>query len=218
MATEKAVEMADKDLFTSNSIGLLWKWVIHCGDKSVFDSVTDKFTKAEPSLLGPSIQYLSQYLCANGEDNDKIAMLGLSVCKRVKWLKDEIDVLNKPFTWEMSEAEFPDNGAIPAIQAFLRGPEVSMTTEKVKNFKGYQEAQNYAARIMRFEQDHCSFEMEGTTINAKTFVTITKTRKWFLAQQKQLVQHQTELRLLTDQYGDDLKVDGGDKKRICLDK
>ncbi|OWY91146.1 Ubiquitin carboxyl-terminal hydrolase, partial [Phytophthora megakarya] len=106
----------------------------------------------------------------------------------------------------MPEAEFPDDST---IQTFLRGSEVSMTTEEVSKFKEFQEAQNYAATYMRNEQNHCSFEMEGAAINGKAFVTITKTRGWFLAQQKMLVQYQAELRLLTDQYGDELKIDGG---------
>eukprot|EP00644_Phytophthora_capsici_P003744 jgi/Phyca11/129310/e_gw1.82.160.1 len=84
---------------------------------------------------------------------------------------------------------------VDKIQAFLRGGEISMTTKGVKKFKELRDAQNFAARL-RIGQDHCSFEVEVTAADSEVLVTITKTRDWFLTQQKKLMQYQTELRIL----------------------
>ncbi|EEY53429.1 uncharacterized protein PITG_07082 [Phytophthora infestans T30-4] len=65
-----------------------------------------------------------------------------------------------------------------------------MTTKGVEEFKEFQEAKNYAAKDMPRQQDECSFEMEAAEIDGKSFVTITKTRDWFLTQQKELVKHE----------------------------
>eukprot|EP00644_Phytophthora_capsici_P019102 jgi/Phyca11/132243/e_gw1.145.19.1 len=103
------------------------------------------------------------------------------------------------------------------IQAFLRGGEISMTTKGVTKFKELRDAQNFAARL-RIGQDHCSFEMEVTAAGSEVLVTITKTRDWFLMQQKNLLRYQTELRLLKEKFKDDLDVSNGNKKRTRLNE
>ncbi|KAG6950711.1 hypothetical protein JG688_00014037, partial [Phytophthora aleatoria] len=164
-AVEIAAQMADKELFTSNSIGLLWKWVIHSDDKNLFGTIAKKFRVAETSLLGPSIQYVWQYLSNNGNE-EKRAVLDSVVPLRVKWLEDQIEAMDKTFSWEMLDADFSHN---EKIQAFLRGPEQSMTTKGVKTFKSFQEAKNYAAKYMPKERDDCSFEMEAAEVDGNAF-------------------------------------------------
>ncbi|RAW31993.1 hypothetical protein PC110_g11667, partial [Phytophthora cactorum] len=144
-------------------------------DKNLFETIAKKFRVAETSLLGPSIQYVWQYLSNNGNE-EKRAMLDSVVPLRVKWLEDQIEAMDKTFSWEMPDADFSPN---EKIQAFLRGPEQSMTTKGVKTFKSFQEAKNYAAKYMPKERDDCSFEMEAAEVDGDAFVTITKTRDWF---------------------------------------
>ncbi|ETL82615.1 hypothetical protein L917_17253 [Phytophthora nicotianae] len=213
-SVEIATQMADKELFTSKSIGLLWKWVIHSDDKKHLETIANKFREAETSLLGPSIQYLSQHLSNTGNDV-KSAVLDPVVPLRVKWLEDQIKSLDKKFSWEMPTAKFSEN---KKIEEFLRGPEQSMTTKGVEKFKEFQEAKNYAAKHTPKEQVECSFELEAAEIDGNSFVAITKTRDCFLAQQKMLVNHQKELHRLKEQFGEVLSVDGAEKKRARADK
>ncbi|KAE9077265.1 hypothetical protein PF010_g23574 [Phytophthora fragariae] len=167
---------------------------------------------ADPSLLGPSIQYLSQYESSADEKDEKAAVVVSVVPKRIKWLKDQIEVLEKPFSWEMREAQFPDNAE---IQSFLRGPEESMETKEAKKFDNLQEAGKYAAKWMNEKQTKCSFEMEAHEKEGEASVTITKTRDWFLKQQSDLVLYRKELRRLVDRY-DNSSGDDGEKKRTRL--
>ncbi|KAG1695295.1 hypothetical protein DVH05_020674 [Phytophthora capsici] len=244
MAVEKAVAMADSDLLALDSIGMLWKWVVRCEDKSLFDTIVKNFSDADTSLVGPSIQYFSQFLSEIGkEKRDDLTPI---VVKRVTWLEDQINALDNKFTWEMPDARLPSTSVQlksprkkrrtrlrgstieesakkekdevgDKIQAFLRGGEISMTTKGVTKFKELRDAQNFAARL-RIGQDHCSFEMEVTAAGSEVLVTITKTRDWFLMQQKNLLRYQTELRLLKEKFKDDLDVSNGNKKRTRLNE
>ncbi|KAL3663036.1 hypothetical protein V7S43_011977 [Phytophthora oleae] len=95
--------------------------------------------------------------------------------------EDKIEPLDTKFSWEKPNAEFPDN---EKIQAFLRGPEASMTTNGVLNFDDYWKAHWYSSKQ---EQKHCSFKMKATEVDRDSFLMIIKTRDWFLARQKELV-------------------------------
>jgi len=127
MATEKATEMEDRDLFFAKYVGLLWDCVIRCGNSEVFDAFAKKLEGADPALLGLSVQYLSQYLSGVDEKDAKVALLASVRFKRIKWLKEQIEAMDKKFSWEMLDAEF---GYSDEIQAFLRGPEVTMSTRR----------------------------------------------------------------------------------------
>ncbi|KAE8981216.1 hypothetical protein PR001_g23481 [Phytophthora rubi] len=197
MAGKQTASIKDEELFVSSYIGLLWKAAIVCVDKTLFDTIANRLRNADPSLLGPSIQYLSQYESSADEKDDKAAVVVSVVPKRVQWLKDQIEVLEKPFSWEMREAEFPNNAE---IQSFLQGPEESMETKEAKKFDNLQEAGKYAAKWMNEKQTKCWFEMEAHEKEGETFVTITKTRDWFLKQQSDLVLYRKELRRLVDRY------------------
>jgi len=122
-----------------------------------------------------------------------------------------VEVMDKRFSWEMPDAEFGDSDE---IQAFLRGPEITMTMRGVKNqYDELRDARAEAAKWMFGQQVNCSFEAEATEINGDVFVTITKTRQWFLEQQKKLAQYKEELRELTG----DTDATGGETKRARLD-
>ncbi|KAK1932447.1 hypothetical protein P3T76_012031 [Phytophthora citrophthora] len=105
-----------------------------------------------------------------------------------------------------------------------------MTTKGVRSFKNLQDAHNFIANYMRKGQNQCSFEMEATgdegsgeekadeeTVD-EVFVTITKTRDWFMKQQKELVRYQTELRFLKEKFGDVFKAKAADTKRARYTK
>ncbi|KAE8886182.1 hypothetical protein PF003_g29891 [Phytophthora fragariae] len=213
MAGKQTATIKDEELFVSSYIGLLWKVAIDCADKTLFDTMANRLKNADPSLLGPSIQYLSQYESSADEKDEKAAVVVSVVPKRIKWLKDQIEVLEKPFSWEMREAQFPDNAE---IQSFLRGPEESMETKEAKKFDNLQEAGKYAAKWMNEKQTKCSFEMEAHEKEGEASVTITKTRDWFLKQQSDLVLYRKELRRLVDRY-DNSSGDDGETKHSRLD-
>ncbi|KAF1795098.1 Cyclic nucleotide-binding-like [Phytophthora cactorum] len=85
--------------------------------------------------------------------------------------------------------------------------------ESTWSLDSFPRGQELCAKYMPKERDDCSFEMEAAEVDGDAFVTITKTRDWFLAQQKVLAKHQSELRLLKEQFSDILNVDGAEKKR-----
>jgi hypothetical protein len=211
MATEKAMKLKDSDIFLAKYIGLLWECVVRCGNRELFDGFAKKLEDAAPAVLGPSIQYLSQYLSGVDETDDRVPLLATVRSKRVNWLKEQVEVMDKRFSWEMPDAEFGDSDE---IQAFLRGPEITMTMRGVKNqYDELRDARAEAAKWMFGQQVNCSFEAEATEINGDVFVTITKTRQWFLEQQKKLAQYKEELRELTG----DTDATGGETKRARLD-
>ncbi|EGZ10612.1 hypothetical protein PHYSODRAFT_337398 [Phytophthora sojae] len=214
-AMQQITATNDEDLLESSSIGLLWKVAIDCGDKTLFDTVANRLKNADPSLLGPSIQYLSQYVNSADGNDEKVTLVAFVAPKRVQWLRDQIEVLEKPFSWEMREAEFPDNNE---IQSFLRSAEGSMVIKGAeKKFNDLEEAKQFAARWMKEEQTMCSFEMEADETNGDAFVRITKTRDWSLKQQSHLVLYRKELRRLVDRDENSNGDDGDTKKRSRLD-
>ncbi|OWZ05143.1 hypothetical protein PHMEG_00022822 [Phytophthora megakarya] len=157
--------------------------------------LADKFEQMDPSLLRPVTNVFVQELGDIDASNDKFAVLAAVAAIRIKWLQNQIQVMDKPFTWEMPNAVFPDGH----IQAFLRGPEVSMKTVGVMAFGGLPAARKFAERT---PQTHASFSMVPDGRGKDAYVTITKTRMWFNKQQSDLVQHKEELKLLTDRFGE----------------
>ncbi|KAL4161634.1 hypothetical protein PRNP1_002186 [Phytophthora ramorum] len=75
MAVEHAEKMKDKALLSSNYIGLLWKTTIRCRTNAPFLAVANKLKTAEPGLLGPSIQYMTQYVDNSDEKDEKFAVV-----------------------------------------------------------------------------------------------------------------------------------------------
>ncbi|ETO64647.1 hypothetical protein F444_17930 [Phytophthora nicotianae P1976] len=123
----------------------------------------------------------------------------------------------------MPDANFPDNAD---VQAFLRGPYVSMNTIGVHHFNGNGHARNYAAKWMCEQQVNASFtlETEGRAQHVYVFnedvyslmktVFITKTWTWFGEHQKKLVEYKEELNRLSRRYGGE--ATGNPRKRARI--
>ncbi|KAG2774981.1 hypothetical protein PC129_g1585 [Phytophthora cactorum] len=208
MAVEDAEALNREELCSSKAVGLLLKWTIRCSDKVVINKVANMFNEIDPSLLGPVI---AKSLPLWG-DIEKVGELAAIVTKRTQWLTDQIELLDKPFSWEMPDAKFPDN---PKVQEFLRGPDTTMkVTKAVQKFKSFQDANKYAAKWTREGQVNASFKMEASSTNANAVMTLTKTRTWFVECQRKLQAYTKELNQLKEHCGGD--TGGGDKKRPRL--
>ncbi|KAF1788047.1 hypothetical protein GQ600_26035 [Phytophthora cactorum] len=182
---EDAEALNREELCSSKAVGLLLKWTIRCSDKVVINKVANMFNEIDPSLLGPVI--------AKSLPLWKVGELAAIVTKRTQWLTDQIELLDKPFSWEMPDAKFPDN---PKVQEFLRGPDTTMkVTKAVQKFKSFQDANKYAAKWTREGQVNASFKMEASSTNANAAYT-------------------KELNQLKEHCGGD--TGGGDKKRPRL--
>ncbi|KAL4161631.1 hypothetical protein PRNP1_002183 [Phytophthora ramorum] len=202
-------EALAQESFTFKYIGLLWKWVNCSGDESDFDELVNDQKEADLSLLGPSIQYLSQYLDSD-PSKDKLVVLLLLATKRIEWLKMNIEQMDKKFSWEMPDALFKAN---EEVQAFLRSSALSMITTGLVDCKTRRDAQSCATKWMHEKQHNCSFEANAGKENGVAFVSITKTRDLFLKQQNELVQYKTALHRVMDRFEN---TDGSDKKRCRL--
>ncbi|OWZ04633.1 hypothetical protein PHMEG_00023431, partial [Phytophthora megakarya] len=197
VAAERAAKITEVVLCSSDVVGILWKLALHCGDKEIFDLVINMFKKADPSVTGPAIETLAEYIKEVDSSSGEFAALASVAANRTAWLKKEIQTLDVPFSWEMPDAQFPDN---VQVQEFLRSSEESMSTKGIVNFETLQEARNYAAKWMREEQVKASFLMEASEEEDVTFVTITKTKGWFSECQKLLLKYKTELDTLNDRF------------------
>ncbi|OWZ15289.1 hypothetical protein PHMEG_00011107 [Phytophthora megakarya] len=207
-AVEQASTFRQENLCSSKAIRLLWKWVLQCGDKTIFDTVANKFKETEPRLLQPVIEGFSQHIGSIDAADERYRALASIAERRIEWLNSELQALGKPFSWEMPNAHFPDNAR---VQAFLRGPGVSMNTNGVRHFNGVSHARNYANKWMREKQINASFTLKADGRGQSAFVTIMKTRAWFSDHQKKLLEYKTESKLLSERFGGTLS--GSSRKR-----
>ncbi|GMF47476.1 unnamed protein product [Phytophthora fragariaefolia] len=166
------------------------------------DEVTAELNRLDPSRLGPPIMEKSLEHFTGIDANDaKIGLLKLLASKRTEWLRNEIDRLDKTFSWEMPDAQFSDNAK---VEEFLRGPDETMRMKKgVYKFKGFQDANNHAAKWTREMQISAAFEIEASSTNADAVVTITKMRKWFVECQQKLERYKEELSKLLKFAGEE---------------
>ncbi|ETL82751.1 hypothetical protein L917_17140 [Phytophthora nicotianae] len=111
----------------------------------------------------------------------------------------------------MPDANVPDNAD---VQAFLRGPYVSVNTIGVHHFNGNGHARNYAAKWMREQQVNASFTLETEGRAQRVYVFITKTWTWFGEHQKKLVECKEELNRLSRRYGGE--ATGNPRKRARI--
>ncbi|EGZ26005.1 hypothetical protein PHYSODRAFT_326952 [Phytophthora sojae] len=191
IAVEKAAQCDHENFCLGGPVELLWENAIRCQDQSLFESVVNLFKPTDPGFLEYITTAISQCIRTMDPTSDRYPVLASMVSKRVEWLKSQVEALDKPFSWEMSDAEFKDNAK---VQAFLRGPDVSMKmTKSVHKFKGLQDAQNCAANWVRNSQKNASFEMEASSTKGKVIVTITKARTWYTECQQKLKSNKAEL-------------------------
>ncbi|KAE9036340.1 hypothetical protein PR002_g7132 [Phytophthora rubi] len=163
----------------------------------MFEKLAAKFTSTDANRLEPVTEAFLKNVDYLDRGGDKCGAFGSVLAVRIEWLKQQIQELNKPFSWEMPDAEFQGH---PQVQAFLRGPDDSMTTKGVADFEDLQAARNFAAESMRKEQVGASFEMEAAEEGDTAFVNICKTRDLHLGQQTTVAEYSTELKLLVDCY------------------
>ncbi|KAG2831177.1 hypothetical protein PC118_g2617 [Phytophthora cactorum] len=207
MVLEEAMELKDELLCSPKLVPLFCKWSRRSSDDNNFKNFSEKLSHMDPGLLGPVIEGISQ-ISADGDKTGELFELAKSIVpKRVEWLNGKIGELNKPFTWEMTDAKFCDS---PEVQEFLRGPEASMDTKNDFTFDDFKEADDFAKTSLA-NQRGASFTMEAAGSDKDAYLKITKTRKWFDDRQKILEQYKAEVSNLMEHFGE--KTDGGDKKR-----
>ncbi|KAE9278564.1 hypothetical protein PF008_g28587 [Phytophthora fragariae] len=203
---EKAVQLSDGMASCSTKTAeILWKWVLGSDEPDALTTFAEKVTKSQPSSLDVATRVFVQCLDQIDTKGTKFAALAAIVEKRITWLKAQIQQLDKPFSWEMPDAEFSDNAQ---VQTFLRGTAQSMVTKDVHRFKKLQDAHNFVAKWMRAEQKSASYVMAASEEDGTAVVTITKTRAWFSARQKELLQYTTELEMLTTHFGEGAGASG----------
>lgn len=87
----------------------------------------------------------------------------------------------------MSNALFIDNAR---VQAFLRGPESTMTTEGLVYFRNLRHAQRWT----RHKQENASFDLTAEGTGRDAFVRITKTRRYYEQRQATAERYKSEKR------------------------
>ncbi|ETI35924.1 hypothetical protein F441_17757 [Phytophthora nicotianae CJ01A1] len=191
LAVQEAAKFAHDELCCDEMVEIIWKHAIHCEINTVFTDVVNMFKETDARLLRRTVKTIVQSFDEIDEGNERYSLLTSLVVKRVGWLKKQIEAYDRPFSWEMPDAEFADNST---VQQFLRGPDVTMRmTRDIYKFKGFKDARNHAAEWTRKNQVNASFEMEASSTNGNAVVAITKTRKWFTKGQQNLERYKKEL-------------------------
>ncbi|KAG2865780.1 hypothetical protein PC116_g4493 [Phytophthora cactorum] len=97
-----------------------------------------------------------------------------------------------------------------SVDAFLRGPEIAMTTEGVIYFRNLKHAQRWT----RHTQENASFELTAEGSGRDAFVTITKTRRLYEEQQTIVAKFKEEKEQLhTKRFKDPAGSRAAGKKR-----
>ncbi|KAG3090353.1 hypothetical protein PC122_g7496 [Phytophthora cactorum] len=136
---------------------------------------------------------------------DSVSWYSVDAALRV--VEPQLDKLDLPFSWEMPNAIFIDNAR---VQAFLRGPEIAMTTEGVIYFRNLKHAQRWT----RHTQENASFELTAEGSGRDAFVTITKTRRLYEEQQTIVAKFKEEKEQLhTKRFKDPAGSRAAGKKR-----
>ncbi|RLN86247.1 hypothetical protein BBJ28_00008396 [Nothophytophthora sp. Chile5] len=196
-AVGKAIEFPLKELAGSKSLDLLWKWAVRCEDKSILGDMVNYFKPMDPRMLRPVIDTFSKYVEGLDAKDKRLAALASVAQIRIDWLDMQIDELDRPFSWEMPDAQFPDNAR---VQTFLRGPESTMTTTGLVFFRNVKHARRWTGH----KQRNASFTLQAGGTGGDAFVTITKTRDLFERLEKQVTKYKTERKLLIDRFGEAL--------------
>ncbi|KAL4177243.1 hypothetical protein KRP22_002177 [Phytophthora ramorum] len=136
------------------------------------------------------------------EANDETTSLLASLAeKRIVWLKEKIQQLDGPFSWEMPDVQFPTVGCHD-IDDFLTGPGRSKATGR----SSFTEARKFVTTNMRGSQTESSYTMEPVDDGRKALVKITKTRAWYdNSRVKKLAEYKVELERPTKLYRSPMK-------------
>ncbi|KAK1932467.1 hypothetical protein P3T76_012051 [Phytophthora citrophthora] len=170
--------------------------------------VVAKLQQKQPHELVPFTDCFLQYIADLDEEDEMCSQLRGIADKRREWLREEIQRLEKPFSWEMPYAKKTKD----KILGFLRGPDETMTMEFKKH--GVYVANNFVKEILSRGPWHASVTMEIDTIAKKaSYVKFTKTRKWFDDETAKIPEYKLELELL-----DNLDTFSNERKKVQLTK
>ncbi|ETO64641.1 hypothetical protein F444_17924 [Phytophthora nicotianae P1976] len=204
-AVKKAINFPPKILVKARCRSLLIKLTIEYGDVVILTRLVDHFKTIKPNDLNTVIKAVSEHATDLNPNDEKFAVLASIVEPRLEWLNLQLDKLDKPFSWEMPDAIFVDNAR---VQAFLRGPEIVMTTRGLVYFRDLQHAQRWT----RHTQENASFELTAEGSGHDAFVTITKTRHLYEKQQAHVIKLKEEKELLLTNRFKDLADNRGKKR------
>ncbi|OWZ15056.1 hypothetical protein PHMEG_00011364 [Phytophthora megakarya] len=156
---------------------VLWKNVVHPGDRQSFDQVTSKFQKKQAENPKPYVEVISRHISDYDGSEGQFSVLKAIAFKRMEWLKTEIerlDKVEKNFSWKMPYAQYKG----PAVENLLRAQ---------------TSPQSIGSTNLRFRRT-----LQGVE---EPIVTITKTKKWFEDLQIKLPQFKAELARWSAVYG-----------------
>lgn len=132
---------------TLSSMTVVWELAITACDFQAFDGIVAAFEGLEARMLEQAVDAI--LLHAKTMSPERYERLQMLLSRRVRWLRCEIARLDKPFSWEMPDATFPDD---PDVEEFLRGP--SRTKVIVGEWKGDNEVfDGKASYVVRGERN-----------------------------------------------------------------
>ncbi|KAE8982558.1 hypothetical protein PR002_g23497 [Phytophthora rubi] len=194
LAVKLAVGLEDDKFDLSVPLEELWSQALSHSNDSIIYTLSRKFQQKSPRLLDRAIKLFLRYLEGDDISDDKKALFVAIISGRIEWLKKQIRVLEKPFSWAMPVAEFPESDQ---IEMFLRGPEATLNTTGIVSFENARVADQYASKYTGFgaheRKISASFDMEASGSNSDAFVKITKTRVWYDKNQEDLPELKREL-------------------------
>ncbi|GMF46989.1 unnamed protein product [Phytophthora fragariaefolia] len=196
LAVERIVRLPDNrvsDLWQRHD---LWSVVLSSGDGNTLHKLSCKLQQMSPRFLDIVTNRFSAHLQKNDLPDDmKLLFVAIIYC-RIEWLQNQICVLEKPFSWSMPVAEFPDSDQ---VEKFLRGPEAEMTIAA----EPWYESVDTCYRSGK-PKVNSSFNMSTSMFKTVRFVTLSKTRAWYDKNQENLPSLKKEMRDLMDATVDTL--------------
>ncbi|KAK1932446.1 hypothetical protein P3T76_012030 [Phytophthora citrophthora] len=173
------------DVRSSAVAQTLWKYTTT--HTEIIDEVVTKLQEKDPHELVPFTNCCSQYIADLNEEDDTFVKLHAIAAKRCEWLREEIQRLEKPFTWEMPYAKETTDEMLN----FLRGPDETMDFHD--DFC-LCDANWFAKQCL--SPRHASVMVEVVPDEKEPFVRFTKTRKWFEVEMAKIPEYKSELELL----------------------
>jgi hypothetical protein len=170
----------------------LWKVLAGLEDKSLESELISHFQGIDAVYTKTLVDSMSAVKNPSAEFQ---AACQAMAERRLAWLNDKINAAaNAPaFSWEIPNAEFRGS---QQVQAFLRGPEQTMT---VRNMSGIQEARRY---VQQFEiPRNTAFTMQPAGRGRDAHVVIAKTRQSQDANKVETVAMHQEAQRLAERFG-----------------
>ncbi|KAJ8527442.1 hypothetical protein ON010_g14821 [Phytophthora cinnamomi] len=195
-AMEKVTDINPDKLARSKLQSLLWKCVIQSDDLGILAKLVDHFKKINPSDLESVLKEVPEHVASLDTKDEKFKAIASITALRMEWLNQQIDKMDQPFTWEMPDALFIDNAR---VQAFLRGPETTMTTQGLVYFRNRKNAKRWTGHV----QENATFEKVAEGTGCDAFVRITKTRHYYDKRQKEVAAFKAEKKELVAKRFDD---------------